>query len=321
MSIQTRPVRTAAARTTRAPGRRGRRQEWLWCYLFLTPFLLTFLAFTAWPALATLTWAFTDFRLPSRGLNFTGLANFQELARDPLYWRSFANTLIFALGNAALKLPLSLVLAVLLTRRWIWGKRAFRTVYFLPVLVPTAVAGLIFSFLLNPLNGSIPAVLRDLGWIDLRDNLFFGSHAATMMTLIGVSVWQILGQYLIYWIAALEGIPDSLSEAAQIDGASFWQELWFVTLPAIKPFAFIITLLGLVNAFGVFGIVLTLTGGGPGTQSSVMQLWVYSQAFTQTPARYGYISAGSLIFGLLIVTLLVIQTVVTRRQGTPEARA
>lgn len=301
----------------RSAGKRYRARkkwrEWGWCYLFLLPFLVFFTAFTLWPIVATIGWSFTDFHVPSTSLEFIGLANFRMLLRDDLFIRSFVNTILFALGNTAIKLPLSLLLAVFLTRKWVAGKGFFRTVYFLPIVVPTAIAGLVFALLLHPLNGAVPQVLRDLGWIGARDNLFLGSRFSAMSTIILVSVWQILGQYLIYWIAALQGVPSELSDAAHIDGAGFWQELFFVTLPAIRPVATIIAFLALVNAFSVFGIVLTLTGGGPGTQSFVMQLFVYERAFTEVPFRYGYISAGAVLFSLLILIVFVLQSVTVRR--------
>ena len=293
--------------------RRRDRGEWLWCYLFLTPFLLFFVAFTLWPIAATMSWSFTDFSVPNRGINFVGLENFKTLFQDDLYRRSFVNTLIFAVGNTALKLPLSLLLAVLLTRRWVAGRSFFRTIYFLPIVIPTAIAGFIFALLLNPFNGAVPDILQSLGLIGRRDNIFLGSRSGAMTSIILVSVWQIMGQYLVYWIAALQGVPEELSDAASIDGAGFWQELFFITLPAIRPVAIIITFLGLVNAFSVFGIVLTLTNGGPGTQSFVMQLFVYDRGFTEVPFRYGYISAGALLFSLFILVMFVIQTVTVRR--------
>lgn len=307
------PQLTAATRPRSKEARRRDRGEWGWCYLFLTPFLLFFIAFTLWPIAATMSWSFTDFSVPNRGINFVGLENFKTLFQDDLYRRSFVNTLIFAVGNTALKLPLSLLLAVLLTRRWVAGRSFFRTIYFLPIVIPTAIAGFIFALLLNPFNGAVPDVLQSLGLIGRRDNIFLGSRTGAMTSIILVSVWQIMGQYLVYWIAALQGVPEELSDAANIDGAGFWQELFFITLPAIRPVAIIITFLGLVNAFSVFGIVLTLTNGGPGTQSFVMQLFVYDRGFTEVPFRYGYISAGALLFSLFILVMFVIQTVTVRR--------
>ncbi len=292
---------------------RSRWREWGWCYLFLTPFLLFFVGFTIWPIVASATWSFTDFQVPGGEFTWIGLANYRELLRDDLFKRSFINTLIFGLGNTLVKLPLALLLALFLTRSWVVGKTFFRTVYFLPIVIPTAIAGLIFAFLLHPLNGAVPSVLRDLDLISSRANIFFGSRGAAMTTIIVVSVWQIFGQYLIYWIAALQSVPSSLSDAAQIDGANFWEELFFVTLPSIRPLAIIISFLGLVNAFSVFGIVLTLTNGGPGSQSYVMQLWTYNRAFTETPFRYGYISAGGLLFALFILVVFAVQAVAVRR--------
>lgn len=214
----------ANLRRSRTPKLRER----LWCYLFLLPFLVFFIAFTLWPLVASVVWSFSNYEVPGRGFAWVGLQNFRELLSDDLFKRSFLNTLLFGLGNTLLKLPLSLLLALFLTRQWVVGKRFFRTVYFLPIVIPTAIAGLIFALLLHPLNGAVPTLLRDLELITNRTNLFFGSRTAAIVTIVVVSVWQIFGQYLIYWIAALQGVPSELSDAAQIDGANFWQELFFV---------------------------------------------------------------------------------------------
>jgi ABC-type sugar transport system permease subunit len=298
---------------------RQRLSEAWWCYAFLVPFIVFFLGFTVWPLIATLTWSFTNFEVPGEALQFVGFQNFQELFRDELYWKSFINTVVFVLASTAIKLPLSLVLAVLLTRRWLFGKRFFRTVYFLPLVVPTAVAGLIFAFLFNPLNGALPMLLREAGLIDARANPFLGDRWGALMSVVLVAVWQVLGQFLVYWMAALQSVDTSLSEAAQIDGANFWQELWFVTVPAMRTYSAIITFLGLTGAFSVFGVVLTLTSGGPGTESYVMRLFTYARAFTELPFRYGYISAGALLFALVILVLVIFQARVIRRSQEGSA--
>ncbi|MFN3265360.1 MAG: carbohydrate ABC transporter permease [Deinococcales bacterium] len=293
--------------------KRKTRADNAWCYGFLLPFALFFLGFTLWPLVATSMWAFTSFEVPGDPLRFVGFDNFSELLRDELYWKSFVNTVFFVLLSTAIKLPLALVIAVLLTRQWVVGKRLFRTVFFLPLVVPTAIAGLIFAFLLNPLNGALPNILRDFGLIGLRDNLFLGERWAAMVSIVLVAVWQILGQFVIYWMAALQSIDSSLSEAAQIDGANFWQELWLVTVPAMRTYSAIITFLGLTGAFSVFGVVLTLTSGGPGSETYVMRLFTYTRAFTELPFRYGYISAGALLFALVILGLVIFQAMTIRR--------
>jgi ABC-type sugar transport system permease subunit len=298
---------------TRAYHSLRRRSENTWCYVFLVPFTVFFLGFTVWPLVATLAWAFTNFEVPGEAMRFVGFDNFRELLRDDLYWKSFVNTLVFVAASTAIKLPLALFIAVLLTRQWVVGKRLFRTVFFLPLVVPTAIAGLIFAFLLNPLNGALPDIMRDAGLIGLRDNPFLGDRWGALLSIVVVAVWQILGQFVIYWMAALQSIDSSLSEAAQIDGANFWQELWFVTVPAMRTYSAIIMFLGLTGAFSVFGVVLTLTGGGPGTETYTMRLFTYTRAFTELPFRYGYVSAGALLFALVILGLVIFQALSIRK--------
>lgn len=289
-----------------------------WIFLFLLPFLLLFIAFTLWPLVATVVYSLFDWNgidaLSSQ--NFVGLGNYQELLHDPLFWQSFWNTLLFALANTVIKLPLSLLLAIVLTRKWLWFKRFFRTVFFVPIILPVALAGQIFTILLNPSNGALDSVLLKIGLlkqpIDLLGN---GTTALWMVVLI--SVWQIFGQYMLYWMAALQNVPEELYEAAQIDRASAWQQLTRITLPMIAPIGIVITLLGLVNALHVFGVVVTLTSGGPGTSSYVLSYYIYQAAFQNLPFRYGYASAAAVLFVVLAALFVLLQ----KRWGNDSANS
>jgi len=187
---------------------------------------------------------------------------------------------------------------VLLTRRWLWFKRFFRTVFFAPIIIPVAVSGLVFTYLLNPSNGALDSFLLSTGLIKRPLDLL-GHDSTALWAVVVVSVWQIFGQYMIYWMAALQNVPEELYEAADMDGANEWQKLLGITLPMIRPVALIITLLALVNALHVFGIVVTLTAGGPGQASYVVSYFIYNQAFRDTPFRYGYASAAALLFAVL----------------------
>lgn len=287
---------------------RGKRSTGLWILLFLLPFLLLFGAFTLWPLLATAIYSFFDWNgidaLSSQ--NFVGLANYQELLHDPLFWQSFWNTLLFAVLNTVIKLPISLFLAILLTRKWLWFKRFFRTVFFVPIILPVALAGQIFTFLLNPSNGALDSFLMSIGVIKQPFDLL-GNENTVLWTVIIISVWQIFGQYMLYWMAALQNVPEELYESAQIDRASAWQQFTRITLPMIAPMAVVITLLGLTNALHVFGVVVTTTAGGPGTSSYVLSYYIYEAAFQNIPFRYGYASAAAILFIVLAAVFVIIQ--------------
>ncbi|MFC5827609.1 carbohydrate ABC transporter permease [Nonomuraea insulae] len=291
---------------------RARGRDRFWIALFLVPFLLLYLGFTLWPLAATVWYSFFDWSGIGPIDNFVGTGNYTSILADGLFWESVGNTVLFAVLNTAIKLPLSLIVAILLTRKWLRGKKIFRTMFFAPLIIPVAMAGLIFTYLLNPSNGALNAILKDLGLIDESVDVFAGRWSA-MIVVVLVSIWQVFGQYMIYWMAALQNVPDDVYEAADIDGASEWQKLTRITLPIIKPVAVVILLLALVNSMHVFGLVVTLTGGGPGTSTYVVSYFIYQEAFGSVPFQYGYASAAALLFSVLAFVLVSSQGLVVRR--------
>jgi ABC-type sugar transport system permease subunit len=306
----------------KSPRRRTRRKEipysqrvqgrnFLWVYAFLAPFLVLYIGFTLWPLLATVIYSFFDWNGSTPLTDFVGLENYITIARDQSFWLSFWNTLVFAALNTAIKLPLSLFIAILLTRRWMWFKRIFRTVFFAPLVIPVAMAGLIFTFLMNPAFGAINDAVEQFGLVERPIN-FLGADLA-LLSLTLVSVWQIFGQYMIYWMAALQNVPEELYEAASIDGATEWQKLVHVTIPIIRPVAIIILFLSFVNALKVFGLVVAMTGGGPGQTTYVVSYFIYSQAFQSLPFRYGYASAAAVLFGITVLIAVSMQGIFVRR--------
>jgi ABC-type sugar transport system permease subunit len=261
-----------------------------------------------WPLIATVVFSFFDWNgidaLSAQ--NFVGLGNYLELLHDPLFWQSFWNTLLFSVANTAIKLPLSLFLAIILTRKWLWFKRFFRTIFFVPIILPIALVGQIFTFLLNPSNGALNGFLLGIGLLKQPIDLL-GNESTALWAVILISVWQIFGQYMLYWMAALQNVPEELYECAQIDRVNPWQQFLYITLPMIAPMAVVITLLGLVNALHVFGVVVTLTSGGPGTSSYVLSYYIYQAAFQNLPFRYGYASATAVLFVVLAAIFVIIQ--------------
>jgi ABC-type sugar transport system permease subunit len=294
------------------PNERARGRDKLWVIVFLAPFLLLYLGFTLWPLIATVYYSLFDWSGFGPVDEFIGTDNYSSILSDKLFWLAMANTVIFAVLSTVIKLPLSLLAALVLTRKWLRGKRIFRTMFFAPLIIPVAMAGLVFSYLLNPSTGALNSVLRDLGIIDAPVDVFAERWTA-LLALVLISVWQIFGQYMLYWMAALQNVPEELYEAAELDGASAWQRLRHITLPLIRPVAVVIVLLGLVNAMHVFGIVVTLTGGGPGTSTYVVSFFIYQEAFGSVPFAYGYASAAALLFSVFAFLLVIGQGFVVRR--------
>ena len=294
--------------------------DYTWIYLFFLPFVVFYLAFVIWPLAATLLYSVLDWDgiKPLSRERFVGLHNYLTIIRDPLFWKSFWNTMLFATANTLIKLPLSLFMAILLTRKWLWSKRLFRTLFFTPMIVPVAMCGLIFTLLLNPANGAVNDFLKQTGLLT-RAFDFLGNKQTALWSVVAVSIWQIFGQYMIYWMAALQNVSEDLYEAAELDGASEWHKLIHITLPVIRPLAVIIGFLAFVNALRVFGLIVTMTGGGPGTHTYVVSYFIYNQAFSQVPFRYGYASSAALIFGVTILLAVTIQGYFVRRAKQRQA--
>lgn len=288
--------------------------DYFWVYLFLLPFVILYAGFTLWPLIATIFYSFFDWNGLSaiKSDNFVGLENYLTIIKDPIFWLSFRNTMVFALLNTAIKLPISLLAAIVLTRKWLSLKRFFRTVFFTPLVIPVAMAGLIFTLLLNPANGAVNDFLKNIGLIE-RSIDFLGNKNTALLSVIFVSIWQIFGQYMIYWMAALQNVPEELYEAAEIDGANEWHKLTKITLPIISPVAVIIMFLAFVNALRVFGLIVTMTGGGPGSSTSVVSYFIYKQAFSDVPYRYGYASSAAVFFGVTVLIAVMIQGYFVRR--------
>lgn len=285
---------------------KAKKRDIPWIVIFLIPFLVLYFTFTLWPLLATLFYSFFDWNGLGPIEDFVKLDNYIRIASDKSFWLAFWNTIWFAVANTVIKIPLSLLTAILLTRRWLKHQYFFRTMFFLPIVVPVAMAGLIFTFLLNPFNGAVNDVLMSLNLI-AKPIDFLGNPKLSMWSLILISVWQIFGQYMIYWMAALQNVPESLYEAAEIDGAGEWDKLTKITIPMIRPVAVTIVFLAFVNALRVFGLVVTLTSGGPGQSTSVISYFIYNQAFVNLPFQYGYASAAALLFGVIVLIAVSIQ--------------
>jgi len=309
------PTRKRTQRRTREVpyNMRVRGWDYLWITLFLAPFVVLYGAFTLWPLVATVIYSFYDWNGVGPLTDYVALDNYIEIARSPSFWNAFANTLGFAGVNTMIKLPLSLFIAVLLTQHWMWGKRIWRTVFFAPLVIPVALAGLVFDFLLNT-RGALNDVLLSLGILE-RPFDFLGNPDTALPTIILISVWQIFGQYMIYWMAALQNVPESVYEAADLDGANAWQKMIYGTLPMIRPVAVIILFLSFVNALKVFGLVAATTEGGPGQSTYVVSYFIYNQAFRDMPFRYGYASAAAVLFGLTVLIAVSAQGYFVRRVG------
>ncbi|WP_202867340.1 carbohydrate ABC transporter permease [Kribbella pittospori] len=307
MTVTTRaPVRRKPP--TPAPKRRTvwrrMRDDW-WIYLFLLPTVVGYGLYTVYPLVASWWYAFLDWPGFADVGTFIGFANFELLWADDLFWNSFRNSLVFLAIAVPLRVGLALLLAIVLNRRTTPFRGLFRTLLFLPVVTTGAIVGVVFTLILDA-GGPVNLALVKSALVDSPVD-FLGSSGMSLYSVIGVWVWKWLGITLIYWLAALQTIPNELYEAARIDGAGNWKEFRYVTLPLLLPFLVVITLIDMVGALNVFDLVMTLTGGGPAFSSEVVEVYIYRTAFGATVPQLGYASAAAVLFGLLTMALAIAQ--------------
>ncbi len=275
----------------------GERQRLLTGLAFISPWLLGFAAFTVYPVAASLYYSFCDYDVLSRPI-WVGLLNYRDMATDSVFWQSLGNTLVFSLISLPLGLLCALSLALLLNQP-VRGRGVFRAIYYLPSLVPAIAGATVWLWLLNTRNGLINQSLLSLGvdrppqWLD---DPFWTKPGLALM-----AVWG-CGNTVVIFLAALQGVPRSLLEAATIDGASPWQRLRHVVLPAISPVIYFNLIIGLIGALQTFATAFVMfTNGGPGRSVLFYAVYLYENAF-QT-RQMGYACAMAWVLFLLTLGL------------------
>jgi multiple sugar transport system permease protein len=276
-------------------------------YLFLLPWLISLLVFTAYPMFASFYFALTNYNVVSPP-EWVGLANFERMFfNDPLFWTAVRNTLYYTLVSVPLSLLVALGLALLLNYA-VHGIGIFRTIVYLPTLVPAIASGLLWVVLLNPRNGLINT---SLGFLGLPRPGWLQSADWAMPGVIMISLWAGTGSAMLIFLAGLKDVPQSLLDAAKIDGAGNWQQFRYITMPLLTPTIYFNLIMGLISAFQVFGLLLALTGtsgSGPRNSLLVYMVLLYRNAFRNFEMGYASAMAMVLFVVLVLLTLLVVRT-------------
>lgn len=289
---------------------RIRRTEF-WVYLFLLPTIVLYGLFTIYPIIGSYWYSFLDWNGFGAVKDFIGLDNYAEALHDPLFWKAFKVTVLFTVAAVPIRVFGAFLLAMVLNSPRMPWRGFFRTAFFLPVVTTTAIIGVVMQFVFDPASGPVNLVLMKLGLVDQGVN-FLGSSKTALWTVVAVFTWKWLGQTVIYWLAALQTIPQELYEATAIDGANGPRIMWHLTLPMLKPFTIIITLLTLESTLQVFDLMLTMTGGGPYYATQVLEILIYNQAFAASVPRLGYASAIAVLFGLFLFLIGLLQLIGVR---------
>ena len=277
------------------------RRNRIIAYTFLLPNIIGFLVFILIPVIASFFMSFTSWN-GFGVVEFIGLDNYKQLLKDDNFKISFFNSILFMVISVPITLFLSMLIAVALNQG-IRFVKVFRTAVFLPYVTATIAVAAVWQLIFNPTMGPINGVLMNFG-IDQPPG-WLSSPTWALISVSIVYIWHSVGYYMVLFLAGLQGIPDYLYEAAELDGAGPVRKFFNITVPMLSPVLFFTTIIGVINSFKVFDLIYVLTGGGPGRSTHVLVYDIYNTAFKQF--EYGYASAMAYVLFLLILVISIIQ--------------
>jgi ABC-type sugar transport system permease subunit len=272
-------------------------------YLFVSPFLLLFALFGAWPIVKSLVLSLYATNGPKSAV-FVGPANFLFLLSDPDFHTAVWNTLVFALCSVFLQLPLSLGLALLVSQKWLKGREFFRLAFFSPHLLGSVFVGVLFQVLFIPQYGLVNQVMHGLFGIPL-DTKWLANPALVMPALVLTALWMYVGFNMIYFLAALQAVDRELYEAATVDGANAWQQFRAVTLPGIRPVAIFVLITATIGSFQLFELpyILLNNTSGPNKAGLTIVMYLYNSGFVTGDLGYASAVGWTLALGVLLISL------------------
>jgi putative chitobiose transport system permease protein len=270
-------------------------------YFFLAPALIVLALTVFWPALQAFYLSFTRFEYDlTQAPEWIGLANFQKLWRDPVFWKTLTNTLLYLICVVPILALLPLGIAILVNQK-LTGIRWFRTAYYTPVVISMVVAGIAWKWLYAS-NGLLN---QGLQWLGISEGIpWLTSPDLALFSVMAVTVWKGLGYYMVIYLAGLQGIPADLYEAAAIDGSDGLQKHWDITVPLMRPYLFLVAVISSISATKVFEEVFIMTKGEPVNSSKTIVYYLYQRAFSDL--EMGYACAIGLILFLIIFGLSIL---------------
>lgn len=271
-------------------------------YPFILINILVFMVFNLvpWLSMFSISLFKTDL-LSTR--EFVGLEHFVTMVSDEKLHKAMINTFAFTLMYIPLLVVISFVVAVLVNRPLL-GMKTFRSLYFLPNITSVAVLALIFRRFLSPRpDGPLNFLI---GLVGIAPQRWLIDVNQALPSIVGISLWEAFGYFMVIWLAGLQGIPNELYDAAKVDGADGWRLHRYVTVPLLRPTAAFIIVISTIGALQIFGSIFILTGGGPVNATTTVVYQIYNEAFNF--GRFGYASALSILFFVIILIITLIQS-------------
>jgi multiple sugar transport system permease protein len=290
---------------------RRRRKEVLSAYLFLAPGFALFALVILYPIARAFQISLYHWSIaPGLASQYVGFGNYSHELHDPIFWRGLVNTGFYMAVTVPAQIVIGLAIAVLLDAR-MPARALYRTLFYLPVVTSWVVVSLLFRYLFLTDGGLVNWFLHDATHVSSHNIDWLGQRWTAMSAIAILGVWKGIGWSMIIFLAALQGVPRELKEAAAVDGANAWRRFRAVSLPAIRPVVAFVTVMLVIGGFNVFISVFLMTNGGPLDETQVLLTYMYRQAFSFLD--FGYGSALSFTLTLIVFVLSVTQLRLFRR--------
>lgn len=282
--------------------------------IFIAPALILFLLFVVWPIVRAVQFSLYKWKGFGPLVDFVGLQNYVSVLTNEVFQGALAHNLFIVVVSILMQLPLGLGIALLLNRK-MWGRGVLRTVVFIPYILAEVIVSVVWFQLLTPKYGAIDTLLAKFG-ISGPEQGFLGDPKYALWTVMIVLTWKYLGFAVILFLAGLQGVPEELNEAAQIDGASWWQTQFRVTIPLLGPTVRTWIFLSMVGSLQLFDMVWIMTKGGPANSTTTMVTFLITEGTKRS--NFGIASAASVILFVIALVLAILYQRFVLNRDNPD---
>ncbi|MDF2835129.1 MAG: spermidine/putrescine transporter permease [Paenibacillus sp.] len=277
------------------------RGDGAWAYAFIAVALVVYALFTAYPVLSALLISFQQYS-PLKS-EYIGFDNYSGIFASDLFWKAVWNTVVYTVLTVPVALLISFAVAIMIMPLKKWAQTTFKAVYYLPAVASGVALSVVWLWIYDPLPGGILNQL--IGMLGIPNQNWLGASSTSMFSLVLMSWLSSHGTSIIIYVAALLGIDESYYEAASIDGATFWQKMWHIVLPCLKPTTLFLLVTGVIGSFQVFQNAYLMTGGGPDHSTTMVGLLIFDTAFKYF--EFGKAAAQSLVLAAIIGVIAFFQ--------------
>jgi multiple sugar transport system permease protein/raffinose/stachyose/melibiose transport system permease protein len=278
------------------------KQRNFWAFIFLFFPLMIYTVIVIMPLFSSFYYSFTDWNGFNPNFNWVGFNNYLKITTDPTFLNAIKNTSIWMIAAIVVPSGFGLMIALILQRK-IWGANFFKSLFYLPICLSLAVIGQVWIWIYHPDLGLLNLTLNFLHLNSLT-NAWLSDPNTALFAVIVAWCWQQTGLAMVIFLSGLTSIPQELIEAAEIDGANYWQSLWRVVIPLLSPASIVVIALAIINSLKSFDVVYIMTKGGPFHSSDTLAMMMYNESFQKYYIGYG--SAVSVVLFLIAMVMIVI---------------